>query len=223
MKKTKRKCIIANLILAMTILSATPALASEAVQNEKLSEEYKVTDDGYIVADEISEEALKSIVTINRKAETIISQEAQSQTVHYTIVDNGNPKRLSDDLQDWVYKMCEEYKIHGYEKVILSKLYCESNYNPNVVHRNKNGTIDYGIAQINSSNHARLKRQLGITNFMDPYQSIRAGVYMYSECLKQNGYNEEMALAAYNTGRNGISSTKYTKRVLNIKNSAFSS
>ena len=116
--------------------------------------------------------------------------------------------------------MCAEYGIPGYEKLIISKLYCESGFNPNVKHRNKNGTVDYGIAQINSSNHSWLRKTLGITDFMDPYQSIRCGVYMMSENLKKNGFNESMALVAYNTGKNGISSTSYSRKVLRIKDAA---
>ncbi len=39
---------------------------------------------------------------------------------------------------------------HGIdEDVFVAVLYCESGMNPKAVNRNKNGTIDYGIAQFN--------------------------------------------------------------------------
>jgi len=43
---------------------------------------------------------------------------------------------------------------------------------------------------------------------------------MMSENLKKNGFNESMALVAYNTGKNGISSTSYSRKVLRIKDAA---
>lgn len=186
-----------------------------------------------ILAKEI-ENSIKSELEENgyvkeEEGENIEEQNLENQKVeenkpneHYTVFDNGYPAHLDDNLQDWVYQMCNEYNIPGYEKLIMSKLYCESSYRTNLIHTNTNGTKDYGIAQINSSNHARLRRELGINDFLDPYQSIRAGVYMMSECLADNGYNESSALAAYNTGRNGLGSTKYSRRVLAIKDSAIS-
>lgn len=212
MKRITKKCLVMNLVFMMSIETSISAMADTAAWSG-LSQEYGVTADGYVFANEITEEMIKDIEAVN-------SEMAESkENVHYAVVDGGVSARLQDDLQDWVYKMCSEYGIQGYERLVLAKLYCESGYNPNTVHRNKNGTMDYGIAQINSSNHARLRQLLGITDFMDPYQSIRAGVYMLSECLRANGFNEEMALVAYNSGRNGISSSKYSRKVMGIKNS----
>lgn len=222
MEKSTKRYLVSNLILMLSIASSFPALAASGPENSnqiELSDEYEVTEDGYIVVEEMPEEMVEALNAVNSTEET---QNPNSETgnQHYTIVDNGTTAKLSDELQDYVYEECSEYGISGYEKVILAKLYCESSYNPNLKHYNKNGTYDSGLAQINSSNHSRLKRELGITDFYDPYQSIKAGVYMFSQCLKQNGYNESMALAAYNTGKNGINSTKYSRKVLNIKDNA---
>lgn len=147
-------------------------------------------------------------------SEDDVQVEEESKRQHYAVHESGREKALAADLQDWVYQMCEEYGITGYEPLILSMLYQESGYNPGLVHHG-----NYGMAQINQCNHKRLRRDLGITNFLDAHQSIRAGVFMMSEALRANGYNESMALSAYFTGRNGISSTHYSNRVLAIKNS----
>ena len=183
-----------------------------------LNSNYIVNEDGSIMTKELSKEQMLEIentVAINDPA-----YKQQNERIYYTVYEDGIASTLPKDLQDWVYTMCAEYGISGYEKMIMAKLYCESGYNPSTIHTNKNGTKDYGIAQINSCNHKRLRSTLGITDFLDPYQSIRCGVYMMSECLKANGFNESMALAAYNTGKNGITSTKYTRKVLSIKDSA---
>ena len=198
----------------ITSMNVIPVFADTTVQVSNAED--------YIVVNELSEEEINMV----EDAIAINDPDYQKDGVvmngitYYTINDNGYQAYLSEDLQDWVYQMCAEYGIPGYEKLIISKLYCESGFNPNVKHRNKNGTVDYGIAQINSSNHSWLRKTLGITDFMDPYQSIRCGVYMMSENLKKNGFNESMALVAYNTGKYGISSTSYSRKVLRIRDAA---
>lgn len=187
-----------------------------------LEKAHEADSDEFIFVDDLTQEELKEIEekpAVN-DPEKINNEVSSAGFTHYAINDNGEEIYLSEDLQNWVYQMCAEYGISGYEKLIISKLYCESGFNANTKHLNKNGTVDYGIAQINSSNHSWLRNILGITDFMDPYQSIRCGVYMMSENLKRNGYNESMALVAYNTGKNGIQSTTYSKKVLKIKEAA---
>ena len=143
-----------------------------------------------------------------------VPEEQNEKRQHYAVHESGGAKALAADLQDWVYQMCEEYGISGHEPLILSMLYQESGYNPGLVHHG-----NYGMAQINQCNHNRLRRDLGISNFLDAHQSIRAGVFMMAEALRANGYNESMALSAYFTGRNGIPSTNYSNQVLSIKSS----
>lgn len=125
---------------------------------------------------------------------------------YYTVVDEGFTNTLDHDLQDWVYEMCDEYEIPGYEKLIIAKLYCESSYRTHVKHSNTNGTYDIGIAQINSINFEHLKKELGVTDFTDPKQSIRCGVYMMAKNLQANNYDENKALVAYNAGQKRVDS-----------------
>lgn len=223
--------------LSMVCL-CSPALTNSVLASEQVAEvgpgsysnEYNIDNEGYIIINALDAEMLELVeatpavndpeVLAAEEAAEAAAEAIQSRP-YYTVNDNGHTARLSNELQDWVYQMCAEYGIPGYEKLIISKLYCESGFNPNATHRNKNGTIDYGIAQINSSNHKWLRNTLGVNDFMDPYQSIRCGVYMMSKCLAENGHNESMALAAYNTGRNGISSTSYSRKVLGIKDTTF--
>ena len=206
MKTIRKKLAQLTTLVIMTLLASTTAYACAVQTHADLDSIYEITEDNYIVANEIDWEEVEKMIPVNKKPD------------HYIVNDNGYEAKLSDDLQDHVYQMCSKYDISGYEKLIISKLYCESSYNPNAVNHNKNGTTDLGIAQINSSNHKWLRKELGITNFKDPYQSIEAGVFMMSNCLKENDYNEHMALVAYNTGKNGISQSSYSRRVMKIKN-----
>ena len=43
--------------------------------------------------------------------------------------------------------------------------------------KNNNGTFDSGLMQINSCNYEWLTEELGITDFYDPEQNIKCGVF----------------------------------------------
>lgn len=66
----------------------------------------------------------------------------------------------------------------------------ESGINPRALNRNANGTLDYGIMQINSAHLKRLARW-GITreNIMDPKVNIFVGSWLLSEHIKTHGFN----------------------------------
>lgn len=101
---------------------------------------------------------------------------------------------LSKKLQEYTYELCIEYKIEKYYTLLLCQMYHESKYNPKAV----SASNDYGLAQINICNHRSLRKKLGITNFLDPRQSILCNVYMMSGYLKEVG--AEKALLWYNSG-----------------------
>lgn len=119
---------------------------------------------------------------------------------------------LSDELQEYTQTLCRIYEVDY--KLALAVMSVESDFRPNLISR----TNDYGIMQINKVNHKRLKGALGITDFLDPYQNILAGVAMLSEL---NGYSTTQALMIYNCGANGaknlwkkgIKKTAYTDKV----------
>ena len=130
----------------------------------------------------------------------------------WTFVENGREYTPDPVLQQMVYKYCQEFGIQGYEKTIMAQFWKESHFRSGTV----SSTNDYGIAQINRCNHSRLRRELGITDFLDPEQSIKCGVYMMADHLRRNGFNESKALSQYNTGK-PYNSTKYSRAVLSIR------
>jgi len=86
----------------------------------------------------------------------------------------------------------------------------ESNLNQRAVHTDKNGTVDVGIMQINSSwikvigwrHWARLK--------IDACYNIYVGAWILSKCIKRYGYTWD-AVSCYHTG--SPHSYSYTKKV----------
>ena len=129
---------------------------------------------------------------------------------------------LDKDIQKYLYDKCKEYNV-PYD-LALGVIKVESNFNPSIIHKNSNGSRDYGLFQINTINHKWLSEELGITDFLNPYQNIDAGVYMLSQLLKKYN-NEHIVLMSYNMGERaakklvnrGIESSRYSRKVIQTK------
>lgn len=123
---------------------------------------------------------------------------------------------LSEDLQDYIRTLCEEYSVP--EELILAMIEVESSFRPNVI----SASGDYGYMQINRCNHEWLTEELGVTDFLDPYQNILCGVYIISGHLEKTESDAAKALMRYNCGatgawrlwQKGIYSTEYTRKVM---------
>ena len=121
-------------------------------------------------------------------------------------------------VQEFTYYLCEGYNIDF--TLVMAMMQHESNFKVDVVSK----TDDYGLMQINRCNHAELTEILGVTDYLDPYQNIRAGCYTVRKLFEK--YQEpNMVLMAYNMGENGASrlwergiyNTKYTDSILAIQ------
>ena len=129
---------------------------------------------------------------------------------------------LDKDIQKYLYDKCKEYNV-PYD-LALGVIKVESNFNPSLIHKNSNGSRDYGLFQINTINHQWLSEELGITDFLNPYQNIDAGVYMLSQLLKKYD-DEHIVLMSYNMGERaaknlvdrGIYSSRYSRKVIETK------
>lgn len=122
---------------------------------------------------------------------------------------------LSDELQEFTYYLCKEYYIDF--NFAMAVMFVESSFHPDAI----SSTNDYGLMQINKINHERLSNELTINDFLNPYQNIRAGLYMLRELFEK--YDKaNLVLMAYNCGEygastlwdNGIYETSYSRKVL---------
>lgn len=124
---------------------------------------------------------------------------------------------VDEDLQEYIWSLCCLYDIDEHYELIFAVMQKESSFNPDAI----SSTNDYGLMQINISNHSSLSQRLGITDFLDPYQNVHAGIYMLANALHKYGSVSD-ALMAYNMGGNGASklwaqgihSTSYSETVL---------
>lgn len=88
--------------------------------------------------------------------------------------------------------------MYGINPIILRAIAkVESNFNPRAVNRNRNGTYDFGVMQINSS----WAYNLGMEHWMtlgDACSNIKTGAMILSGCMKKYGYTWE-AIGCYNS------------------------
>lgn len=103
-----------------------------------------------------------------------------------------------------VYANCWQHaaSIYGIEPELLYAIaQQESGLKPYVIGKNKNGSKDLGVMQINSSHLPRLK-ELGVNEkklVEDPCLSVVVGASILSDMMKIYGYSWE-AVGAYNAG-----------------------
>ena len=152
--------------------------------------------------------------TQNEEVKTEQTEEKpQRSNKLYCIVEDGITYNLDVVYQDYLWKTCKKYKVTDYYELFIAQMYHESGFQTDIV----SGTNDYGLMQINKCNHDWLSKKLGKSNFLNPYTSIEAGVYILSDYLKK--YDDvQTALVCYNMGESaiqkGIYSTKYSRGVL---------
>lgn len=126
--------------------------------------------------------------------------------------------KMPEEQQEFVYYLCSGYNLDF--TLVMALIQHESSFDPSVI----SSTNDYGYMQINAVNHDWLTEILGVTNYTDPYQNIRAGVFVLRK-LFERYQDVELVLMAYNMGENGagrlwdkgVFRTDYTQEILNIQ------
>lgn len=165
---------------------------------------------------------------------TVKVSEKESQVIYGTkadVVDTGSDDfcyQTSDDdftpldvdmdegTQRFVYALSESYGIDW--TMVMAIISTESNFKPDIV----STTDDYGLMQINAANHQWLSKEIGITDFLDPEDNIRSGVYILYQMFKKYGNDEHKVLTAYHLGQgnaeklfdNGVTATVYSNKVI---------
>lgn len=125
---------------------------------------------------------------------------------------------MAYEEQEFLFYLCNGYNIDFY--LVMSVIQTESSFRSDIISK----TNDYGLMQINQNNHDWLTETLGVTDYLDPYQNMRAGCYILRK-LFERYQDTELVLMCYNMGekgasrlwKNGIYSTDYTEQVLNYQ------
>jgi soluble lytic murein transglycosylase-like protein len=89
----------------------------------------------------------------------------------------------------------------------------ESNFNPSAFNRNKNGSFDYGVMQINSWWYKKIGKNLW-NDLGNPCTNIKVGAWILTQCIQRYNYNWE-AVGCYNA----VSKSKrkrYAKKIYHV-------
>ncbi len=89
----------------------------------------------------------------------------------------------------------------------------ESRFNPAAVNRNRNGTYDFGVMQINSSWYGVLGHERWMS-LGDPCFNIHVGAWILSECVARHGYTWA-AVGCYNSS-NRVRAATYSQKIMSI-------
>lgn len=121
---------------------------------------------------------------------------------------------MEEELQEKIFIQCKEAGIAF--TLVMAMIETESNFQPDVISK----TDDYGLMQINSKNKNWLMEELGIIDFLDPEENVKAGLHIISMLAEK--YEVSEALMAYNMGEagakklwdQGIYENNYSKKIL---------
>ncbi|NEX63359.1 lytic transglycosylase domain-containing protein [Noviherbaspirillum galbum] len=117
---------------------------------------------------------------------------------------------LCANAQDCWTQAGTRYGINPYLLAAIAKT--ESGLNPRAINRNKNGSYDVGLMQINSAHFPKLAKY-GITEqqLYDPCVSIHVGAWILASNFRDLGYNWR-AIGAYNAA-DPVKRYQYVSRV----------
>lgn len=125
---------------------------------------------------------------------------------------------LDSDVQEFIYYLSKGYNMDF--TFVMAIIQQESGYQPDAV----SNTDDYGLMQINKVNHGYITDEIGVTNYLDPYENVRAGMFILRK-LFEKYETPEKVLMAYNLGESGakalwdkgVFETNYSKSVHRIQ------
>jgi len=105
----------------------------------------------------------------------------------------------------------EAGELYGISPVLLWAIAgVESDFNPQAVNRNGDGSYDFGVMQINSS----WAPILGLDAWLklgDPCFNVKAGAWILSQCIERHGYTWK-AVGCYNA-RSSEKRAGYANRI----------
>lgn len=171
----------------------------------------------------LAAKAVDPVVVTTAEAE----ETAAAESLAPEISPSASPTRyypevnLPEELQEYIFVQSGEACVDF--ELVLAIIIQESACDPEAV----SDTGDYGLMQINKINNEEMAGY-GLTDMLDPYQNVVAGITILCKMSDRYGYDEEnmvKVLMAYNMGATGaanawakgIESTQYTDEVMQIR------
>lgn len=206
------KRIIASWVIIATVSSLVGGVSGYALKthitaNDKQKDEIQT-----------SEQVQSEILVYGAYDDRIFTQEISLDwgvdDLEFTPLDVA----MDEEQQEFLFYLCTGYNLDF--TLVMALIEHESCYRADII----SDTNDYGLMQINTINHEWLTETIGVTDYLDPYQNMRAGCFILRK-LFEKYQDTDMVLMAYNMGETGASrlwkksvfSTDYTESILNIQ------
>lgn len=104
--------------------------------------------------------------------------------------------KLDKATQQFTFYLCKGYDIDW--TLVMALMQKESSFRSDII----SPTEDYGLMQINKMNHEWLTDTIGVTDYLDKEQNIRAGVFVLRKLFEE--YTDpNLVLMAYNMSADG--------------------
>lgn len=122
---------------------------------------------------------------------------------------------MDEEMQEFIYCLSYGYNIEF--PFVMALINEESSFRSDVISE----TNDYGLMQINEINHEWLTETIGVTNYLDPYENVRSGLFIL-RTLFEKYEDPEKVLIAYSMGETGaailwkekVFETNYSNRIM---------
>lgn len=178
-------CLCFAFIMLFSYLSMVGCTTIYADAVTRMEAEYSLPEAPHIIVLEAPEAKREhSVEVVEPIVEEVVEEEV---TLYYDIP-------LSEDLQDHIFAVCEEYGVDP--DIVVSMIRRESGYRADAV---GDSGRSLGLMQIQPRWHSERMAKLGCDNLLDPYQNVTVGIDLLAELIEQRG-STEWALMAYNGG-----------------------
>lgn len=125
---------------------------------------------------------------------------------------------MDEEQQKFLFYLCVGYNLDF--TLVMALIEHESSYRAEIISKSN----DYGLMQINTINHDWLTETLGVTDYTDPYENMRAGCFILRK-LFEKYQDTKTVLMCYNMGETGalclwekgVYTTNYTESILTIQ------
>lgn len=198
--KTKPYTMILAFVLVLAAVlgynavqtSAMSAQITELTESVKLLTHNQNTTQAKI---EALEAKVKELEESQKKLNEFVDPEIPlSLPLQFFTIQQAKLKKIAPDL---LYAIMEQ----------------ESGFDVDCIYRNRNGSTDFGLCQINSSNFGWLREEHGLDP-MNTKDNIRAACIILENALERSDGDLFRALTGYNTGSVGHVN-EYAREVLN--------
>ena len=252
LEKTSMKARKAAFVSALAVTMTTSLLSQEKEMNAKKEEIASNIEDDYElkagVALHMSDDKITPMdagvslympqkIDLNNIKDVDIKEEQTDSNISYDSVFVGydlenveeDRKEITREYQKMLYEKCRKYDVPFNVMMVIFDNESGSCFNTNgAINKNSNGTVDYGLFQINSVNFADIEKDLEITPdelLNNPEKNMEAACYFVRKIIDRYGQKhiDEMKndIYTYIFGvYNGGGNYKNISRAVNYANNA---